>query len=42
VSPARRDRPRAGNEIVDEDALYDALSRRSIAGAALDVWCQLG
>jgi phosphoglycerate dehydrogenase-like enzyme len=27
---------RAG--IVDEDALYDALSRRSIAGAALDVW----
>ena len=24
-------------EIVDEDALYDALSRRSIAGAALDV-----
>ena len=25
-------------EIVDEDALYDALSRRSIAGAALDVW----
>jgi phosphoglycerate dehydrogenase-like enzyme len=25
-------------EIVDEDALYEALSRRSIAGAALDVW----
>jgi phosphoglycerate dehydrogenase-like enzyme len=25
-------------EIVDEEALYDALSRRSIAGAALDVW----
>jgi phosphoglycerate dehydrogenase-like enzyme len=25
-------------EIVDEDALYDALLRRSIAGAALDVW----
>jgi phosphoglycerate dehydrogenase-like enzyme len=25
-------------EIVDEDALYDALSRHSIAGAALDVW----
>lgn len=25
-------------EIVDENALYDALSRRSIAGAALDVW----
>jgi len=25
-------------EIVDEGALYDALSRRSIAGAALDVW----
>jgi phosphoglycerate dehydrogenase-like enzyme len=25
-------------EIVDEDALYDALARRSIAGAALDVW----
>jgi phosphoglycerate dehydrogenase-like enzyme len=25
-------------EIVDEDALYDALSRRAIAGAALDVW----
>jgi phosphoglycerate dehydrogenase-like enzyme len=25
-------------EIVDEDALYVALSRRSIAGAALDVW----
>jgi len=24
--------------IVDEDALYDALLRRSIAGAALDVW----
>jgi phosphoglycerate dehydrogenase-like enzyme len=28
----------ARGEIVDEDALYDALSRRSIAGAALDVW----
>jgi phosphoglycerate dehydrogenase-like enzyme len=25
-------------EIVDEDALYDALSHHSIAGAALDVW----
>jgi phosphoglycerate dehydrogenase-like enzyme len=25
-------------EIVDEDALYDALARGSIAGAALDVW----
>ncbi len=25
-------------EIVDEHALYDALARRSIAGAALDVW----
>jgi len=25
-------------EIVDEDALYDALSCHSIAGAALDVW----
>jgi phosphoglycerate dehydrogenase-like enzyme len=25
-------------EIVDEQALYDALSRRAIAGAALDVW----
>jgi phosphoglycerate dehydrogenase-like enzyme len=25
-------------EILDEDALYDALSRRSMAGAALDVW----
>lgn len=25
-------------EIVDEDALYNALSCRSIAGAALDVW----
>src|SRR5438874_4545454 len=25
-------------EIVDEAALYDALSERSIAGAALDVW----
>ena len=25
-------------EIVDEDALYEALARRSIAGAALDVW----
>jgi phosphoglycerate dehydrogenase-like enzyme len=25
-------------EIVDEEALYRALSRRSIAGAALDVW----
>jgi phosphoglycerate dehydrogenase-like enzyme len=25
-------------EIVDEDALYDALSRRLIAGAVLDVW----
>ena len=25
-------------EIADEDALYDALARRAIAGAALDVW----
>jgi len=25
-------------EIVDEEALYDALSRHTIAGAALDVW----
>jgi phosphoglycerate dehydrogenase-like enzyme len=25
-------------EIVDEDALYQALARRAIAGAALDVW----
>ena len=25
-------------EIIDEDALYKALARRSIAGAALDVW----
>ena len=25
-------------DIVDDDALYDALVRRSIAGAALDVW----
>jgi phosphoglycerate dehydrogenase-like enzyme len=25
-------------ETVDEDALYDALARRTIAGAALDVW----
>jgi phosphoglycerate dehydrogenase-like enzyme len=25
-------------EIVDEDALYDALAQRLIAGAALDVW----
>jgi len=25
-------------EVVDEDALYDALSRRAIAAAALDVW----
>jgi len=25
-------------EIVDEDALYDALAKRSIAGAVLDVW----
>jgi phosphoglycerate dehydrogenase-like enzyme len=25
-------------EIVDEDALYEALAQRSIAGAALDVW----
>jgi phosphoglycerate dehydrogenase-like enzyme len=28
----------ARGEIVDEDALYQALARRSIAGAALDVW----
>ena len=25
-------------EIIDEDALYEALAERSIAGAALDVW----
>ena len=25
-------------EIVDEDALYEALAERLIAGAALDVW----
>ena len=25
-------------EIVDEDALYEALAKRTIAGAALDVW----
>jgi len=25
-------------EIIDEDALYEALAQRSIAGAALDVW----
>jgi len=25
-------------EILDEDALYEALAQRSIAGAALDVW----
>jgi len=25
-------------EIIDEEALYDALSQRRIAGAALDVW----
>jgi len=25
-------------EIIDEDALYEALVQRSIAGAALDVW----
>jgi len=28
----------ARGEVVDEDALYDALHRRGIAGAALDVW----
>jgi phosphoglycerate dehydrogenase-like enzyme len=28
----------ARGEIVDEDALYHALVRRTIAGAALDVW----
>jgi phosphoglycerate dehydrogenase-like enzyme len=28
----------ARGEIVDEDALYHALARRAIAGAALDVW----
>jgi phosphoglycerate dehydrogenase-like enzyme len=25
-------------EIIDEDAIYHALSERAIAGAALDVW----
>jgi phosphoglycerate dehydrogenase-like enzyme len=25
-------------EIVDENALFDTLAQRSIAGAALDVW----
>jgi phosphoglycerate dehydrogenase-like enzyme len=25
-------------EIIDEDALYHALARRAIGGAALDVW----
>ena len=28
----------ARGEVVDEDALYDALHRGAIAGAALDVW----
>jgi len=28
----------ARGEVVDEDALYDALHRGTIAGAALDVW----
>lgn len=28
----------ARGEVVDEDALYEALHRRAIAGAALDVW----
>ena len=28
----------ARGEVVDEDALYDALHRRVIAGAAIDVW----
>jgi phosphoglycerate dehydrogenase-like enzyme len=28
----------ARGEIVDEDALYHALARGAIAGAALDVW----
>jgi phosphoglycerate dehydrogenase-like enzyme len=28
----------ARGEVVDEEALYDALNRRVIAGAALDVW----
>jgi phosphoglycerate dehydrogenase-like enzyme len=32
------DETRIFAEIVDEEALYDALSQRSIAGAALDVW----
>jgi phosphoglycerate dehydrogenase-like enzyme len=31
VNPARA-------EILDEDALYEALAERRIAGAALDVW----
>ena len=25
-------------EVIEEDALYEALAQRSIAGAALDVW----
>ena len=28
----------ARGEVVDEDALYDALAGGAIAGAALDVW----